>query len=228
MKRIISYTFFTIMCSAVLLAQPKITVVGGASFDFGNVFKGEKVERKLTIKNTGNQTLVIDRVQASCGCTATLLSEKEVKPGKTSTLSVGFDSKNFSGVVHKNVHIYSNDVENSSLEVKFTATVLQVLETNPAYFYFPSGKVDSAMTTKVTVKNSGDKVVDILGVSSDDPVASFTLGKKKLQPGESTEIFATYRPSRTGYVSKDVVIKTSHPKQPELAVKLITNVQRAK
>lgn len=228
MKKLSMLSLLVLLVLTSSFAKPKIKILGGASFDFGEIYKGEKVERKVTVKNIGNQMLVINKVQASCGCTAALLSDKNVKPGKTTSLSITFDSKSFSGEVHKNVLVYSNDPRDSSVEIKFTAKIIQVLEATPPYFYFMPGRLDSTMTSSVILKNLSNEPVDILSVTCAEPLARFELRKNKLAPGEATQLFLSYTPSKIGSVYKDVVIKTSHPKQPELTMKLVCNVRKPK
>lgn len=228
MKKVLSLVTISLLSCASLLTQPKIQIVGGETFDFGETYKGDKVERKVTIKNIGTQTLVIDRVHASCGCTATLLAEKTVPPGKTTSLSIGFDSKNFYGEVHKSVTVFSNDPNNASTEIKFKAFIKEALAATPPYIYFTPGKVDSAMTASATLKNMTDEKINILSVTSDLPEIKFNLKKNTLAPGEIIQLSVTFTPSKVGYVNKDLVIKTSHPRQPELTMKLVCNVLRNK
>lgn len=214
-----------LIASAATFSQPKIEIVGGETFDFGEIYKGNKVERKVMLKNIGTQALVIDRVQASCGCTATILEEKTIEPGKTASLSVGFDSKSFNGQVHKNVTVFSNDPAAPLKEVRFTAFVKEALTVSPPYIMFSFGKVDSTMTTGVTLKNLSDEKITILNLSTDLPGVKFDLKKKSLAPGEETQLAVTFTPTSLGYVNHDVVIKTSHPKQPEITTKLVCSVR---
>ncbi|HDZ26388.1 MAG TPA: DUF1573 domain-containing protein, partial [Candidatus Aminicenantes bacterium] len=51
------------------------------SKDFGKVKQGEVLTHVFVFKNEGDETLVIKRVKTSCGCTAALLSKKEIAPG---------------------------------------------------------------------------------------------------------------------------------------------------
>jgi len=206
--------------------HPKITIVEGATFDFGDIYQGVKAERKLTIKNEGVDTLIIDRVQAGCGCTATLLADKTVPPGKTTSLSVSFDSKSFSGTVHKDARIYSNDSTQSPLVIKFSANIIQVLTPNPSYIYFTNGKVDSQMTTEVKLKNVSKERVKILSIECDLERSEFKVKDKDLKPEAETVLTAVLTPTKLGYLSKDLVIKTSHPKQPQLSIKVFCNVTR--
>lgn len=229
MKRIAGLVaLLSIIALTAAVAQPKITVVDGTDIDFGDVYQGQKIDRKVTIKNTGDKQLVIDNVQAGCGCTATLLAERNLDPGKTTSLQITFDSKNFWGPTHKDVRVFSNDSAQTPLMIKFSANVLQVLTPNPTYFYFLNGKIDSTMTSTIKLKNASKERIKILEVKSDIEQSAFKLKDKDLKPGEETELTATFTPAKLGYVSRDVTIKTTHPKQPELTIKLFCNVTREK
>jgi len=228
MKKIFAIGLSVFVPLSLSFAQPKLKVVEGASFDLGEVFQGEKVERKLTIKNVGSEPLVIERIQPSCGCTATLLADKNVNPGKTTSLSITFDSKNFSGPVHKTVSIFSNDPDSATKEIVFTANVARALESTPPYFYFRPSTMDTTLSSYVVLKNVSDKPIEIRAVLCDEPGAKFDLRQKKLSQGESTQLSLTFTPSRTGYIYRDIVINTSHPKQPQFVIKLVCNVQGAK
>jgi hypothetical protein len=224
---------FVVCCAFLLIsnlafAQPKLRIVEGSKFDLGEVFQGEKIEHKLTLKNVGDKPLVIEKVQASCGCTATLLADKTVKPRKTTSLSITFDSKTFSGTVHKSVSVFSNDPDTASREITFTANVIRVLESNPPYIYFPPSKLDTTLKNTVVLKNVSGKPIEILGVTCDEPGVEIELRKKELDSGEATLLSITFTPSRLGYIYKDVIVKTSHPKQPQFTMKLVCNVQAKK
>src|SRR4030067_3357442 len=78
-------------------------------FDFGKVTEGKVVDHIFTFKNTGSATLTINEVKTSCGCTAALLSKKELAPGEEGTIKVELNTANRSGKMSKNVTIISND-----------------------------------------------------------------------------------------------------------------------
>lgn len=227
MKKATYLSTLILICSAGALAQAKIEIVGGESIDFGTLYKGEKAERKVTVKNVGTQPLVIERVQPSCGCTATILEEKNIPPGKTTSMSVGFDSKNFVGEVHKSVYVYSNDPNFPNREIRLKVFVREALTASPPYINFMPGRVDSTMTSSTTLKNMSEETIKILSVTSNAPDAVLNLKKKVLAPGESVPLVVTFTPSKLGYVYHDIVIKTSHEKQTELTLKLVCNVARA-
>ncbi len=228
MKKVFVLWFSVLVPLSISFAQPKLQVVEGSTLDLGEMFQGEKVERNLTIKNVGNKPLVIDRVQASCGCTATLLADKNVEPGKTTSLLVSFDSKNFSGIIHKSVSIFSNEPDSATREIRFTANVTRLLESSPPIFSLSTTRTDTTLTSSVLLKNLSNKSIEILGITCDEPGTKFNLKKKELNPGEAVQLTLTFTPSRIGYVYKQVVVKTSHPKQAQFTMYLVCNVQASR
>lgn len=110
---------------------PKIQV-DNPSHDFGTIVEGDVVKHTFVIKNTGNAPLKIDKVRASCGCTAAVTKEKEVPPGGTTELEVQFDSKNRFGKDSKTVQVHSNDPENPVLPLTFTSNIEKYLAFEPA------------------------------------------------------------------------------------------------
>ena len=76
------FPFIIILTCAALtsgLAQPKIQVVGGTKIDLGSIYRGAVVERKVMLKNIGSDTLVVSRVDPSCGCTGTVVSNDHIE-----------------------------------------------------------------------------------------------------------------------------------------------------
>lgn len=94
--------------------------------DLGLIKVDQPQAHIFTLKNEGGETLIIERVQASCGCTATVLSDKKLSPGKTTKLEVSFNPKGYQGEVSHSVYIYSNDPKNPRMRVVIKATVEEI------------------------------------------------------------------------------------------------------
>lgn len=208
------------MFCLTVFAQPKIEAIPGTKLNFGEVYGGSKVEQMLTIRNAGTDTLRIGDVSASCGCTATLLSKKNLAPAETSQLSISFNSANFSGTVSKYIYIPSNDPANPRLTVSFTATVQKALGLNPNYLWFTGPKIDSTYVKTITISNSSREAITILSVNSQFEDITVNLLKNQLMPGEETQLQAVYHPKKPGRFDGNIQIKTDHPKQPNLDVRV--------
>ncbi len=78
------------------------------SFDFGELFQGEKVEYIFHYKNIGNAPLIFQKVLTTCGCTAPEWSKNPLPPGVEGQLKVAFDSSTKIGRQNKVITIRSN------------------------------------------------------------------------------------------------------------------------
>ena len=102
---------------------PRIAV-DPPSFDFGRTLPEKAVTREFSIRNFGDEDLVIENVSTSCGCTvADTLAKKVVKPGGAQPLRVTLTTPALAGPLTKTVVVRSNDKARPLLEIKLKATV---------------------------------------------------------------------------------------------------------
>lgn len=77
--------------------------------DFGKVEESAgTVTTEFTFKNTGKAPLIIQRVQASCGCTTPEYTNEPILPGKTGIIKVTYSTVGRPGVFNKDVTIFTN------------------------------------------------------------------------------------------------------------------------
>ena len=125
---LISLFIFALMLNSHSYSQailePKI-VVKPTTYDFGNVKQDSVVATFFVVSNEGNALLKINKVGASCGCTAVISKKDELKPGESTELKVSFDSKDKMGKQNKTIYIESNDPKNPTLNVFLTGTIVE-------------------------------------------------------------------------------------------------------
>ena len=92
-------------------------------YDFGTVAQGTPVKHVFKFKNVGSDTLRIEQVKTSCGCTAAWESSKIIPPDKEGQIEVTFNTASQLGKASKTVYVVSNDVEMKQRSVKVTGTV---------------------------------------------------------------------------------------------------------
>jgi len=85
--------------------------------NFGTTKEGTVLGWDLGIKSTGDTTLVIDDVQISCGCTAALLSNDELKPGEEGHIKIELDTSRMKGKKSRTIAIVSNDPFNPRMVI---------------------------------------------------------------------------------------------------------------
>ncbi len=98
--------------------------------DYGTIKQGADGNRQFTVKNTGDQPLIISQCQGSCGCTVPKCDTAPIAPGQTSVVNVHYDT-NRVGPFTKTVTVTSNATNTPSKVVSIHGTV-EAGETAPA------------------------------------------------------------------------------------------------
>ncbi|HNW89802.1 MAG TPA: DUF1573 domain-containing protein [Bacteroidales bacterium] len=95
------------------------------TFDFGTAKQGDKVECAFVFRNEGENDLIIRKVKASCGCTATNPEKTTLKKGEESKINATFNTAGKSGKQYKSITIITNDPVNSTTILNIQGTVEQ-------------------------------------------------------------------------------------------------------
>lgn len=77
----------------------------------------------FNITNNGDKELILRKVKASCGCTATKPQKTALKPGESTTLDVTFTAGNYNRQVKKSITIITNDPVNPETTLWIEADV---------------------------------------------------------------------------------------------------------
>ncbi len=204
---------------ATASAQPALEVVGGTSLALDTLYRGQVVERMLTLKNAGNETLLIGEVAASCGCTGTVASTDRLTPGATGSLKVTFNAKSFSGPVKKTITVRSNDPAHPTTTIELTAIVIQEIIVEPQSFWFKDAEVGRTSSVSISVRNAGKTPVKLLNVRTTLEGLTVNLPAEPVLPGGQVTVTANLKAGKEAAVISDAVyITTSSPRQPEVYI----------
>lgn len=113
---------FSHLSQEELAKSPKIEFQN-IEFDFGTMKQGEKSTHNFEFVNTGKSDLVIRKIKASCGCTATNPEKMVIKPGEKSHITVTFNSAGKRGRQNKTITVITNDPQQSSVVLKVVGNV---------------------------------------------------------------------------------------------------------
>ncbi len=103
------------------LTAPKLTFTQ-TSYNFGVIRSGDKVSHTFEFENTGEEPLVLTKVETTCGCTATQWTREPLQAGQKGQITVTFDSTGKTGSQLKVVTVYSNAL--TPIErIKFSAQI---------------------------------------------------------------------------------------------------------
>jgi hypothetical protein len=192
-------------------------------WDFGVVKPNEKPTHLFTIKNEGDEDLLIEKVRASCGCVKTSISTKRIKSGKSAELTVIFDTTGYDGKVKKDIFITSNDFQEPekrmsvSVEVEHQPNpILNLSQTEWNLSLLSQGDQTSL---SLTIENTGDQdlVIDKLEIYKHMSY-NVTLPLTILPQGKQ-EIILTYDATghELGEVREAIRIFSNDPKKEALS-----------
>lgn len=94
------------------------------TFDFGKIEEGQVVEHVFAFTNSGNDTLRIGKIDASCGCTAALASDQLIAPGGRGEIKASFNSAGRMGKTKKSIYVRSNDPGAPMVTLSFTVDIM--------------------------------------------------------------------------------------------------------
>ncbi len=128
MKKTLLFLIYVLFAVLTLSAQsnvPQIPSTGAApkedilqlkenSYSFGKIPQGRPVIHIFEIVNTGNKPLMLENVQASCGCTTPEWSREAIQPGATAPIKVGYNAYS-EGHFNKTVTIFYNNGQTKAL-----------------------------------------------------------------------------------------------------------------
>ena len=93
---------------------PKIKFVE-ETHDFGNIKEGTQATYEFKFTNTGNAPLILESVQASCGCTTPEWSKDPIAPWHTGKVIATFNSSGRPGTFTKTITVkYNGAVETNT------------------------------------------------------------------------------------------------------------------
>lgn len=146
-KRIFAIMIFTLLCvscSRTKQLQKHATKAhiefNKGQHDFGTIIWGDPAECEFSFVNTGADTLIINEVQTTCGCTIPQWSQEPVPPKGKGAIRVSYDSRR-SGEFEKGITVFSN-ADNSAILLVIRGKVTS----NPNKFII-GGKKDSDSTS---------------------------------------------------------------------------------
>jgi hypothetical protein len=158
MRTTLYLTVIILVCLSVspAFAAPNLQV-DNPKYDFGEVLQGEKVLHVFEFVNKGDETLKIDRVRSSCGCTAALVSERNIPPGGKGELQANFDSTRFRDAVSKTISIYSNDPVRPIVQLQIKGKVLETVAVLPPQINFGNVVAQKPVVSSILLRNQGGK-----------------------------------------------------------------------
>lgn len=187
------------------------------AYNFGEIFRGDKVEHIFRFKNSGKGKLEIDKVQSSCGCTAAIISSKSISYEETGEVKVTFNSQSYSGDVTKKVTVYSNDPDTPNYKLTISGKVMEEVVVTPRQLDFsqiPYG-VDAAK--EISLRSATDLKLKIEKVLSTDPDVAVFFKENKDKNEYIVDVLVKDN-KRYGRIDGNIFIHTNSKHQEKIIV----------
>ena len=203
-----------------LVAQTKApTIVFEAqSKDFGKATEGQLLKHVFKFTNKGTATLEILSVEAACGCTSTLLSQKQIPPGGVGQIEAALKTEGNSGRIEKTVTVTTNDPRQSQIILNLAATIEPEFNISERAVYFGSVPKGKEVVREIEIRVPPEKSVKLLSAESTDAQVVVRLEPVGAS-GKTYKVVATQKADAPdGYHFGNIVVKTTSPFTPELRI----------
>lgn len=173
-------------------------------WDFGEVVEGTLPEHYFRLYNTGNEDLILSKVQASCGCTSPSWPKEAIAPGDSAEIKVVFNTRGYKNKDFiKSIVVYSNAVARGKVVTDALLIRGHVVGKNavpqyplqPSTLYWDFGYVLKGKKAKAKVRavNKGDStiVIDKLVLKKGYDI-DYSFKPTTVLPGDSVEIKITF------------------------------------
>ena len=102
--------------STAQTAKEDILLLKESAHSFGKIPQGRPVTHIFEVTNTGKEPLLLENVQASCGCTTPEWSREPIAAGATVPIKVGYNAY-ADGHFNKTVTIFYNNGQTKTLVI---------------------------------------------------------------------------------------------------------------
>lgn len=193
--------------------------------DFGRIAEQDgEVKVDFKFANKGSEPLVIENVEASCGCTSPVWSTDSIMPGEEGFIQVAYDPHNRPGPFNKTVTVTSNG--NPAIAIlTIEGMVLPTPKDIAAQYPYKVGKLcfshksihfgnitnDAPVTKIMDVYNSADQIITFLDTALAPSYIAVNYEPKAIEPGEVGQVNITFDGAAfddLGYSSNNIRLYT--------------------
>jgi len=212
-------------------------------FDFGNVDEGGDIHHEFRISNQGRGKLIVTNVGTSCGCTAAVLKKHgavagsdesaalpvTILPGEGGTIKATYHTQGRPGHATKIITVSSNDPANPNFQLQLDMTVLREVDVTPERVYLYSLHHKEAKASSVTLLGKPGVPLKVLSAEGINKLVTVDgIVPHTDETGKRSGAVVNFTVPVTapiGPLNEEILIKTDHPKKPEIKVPLIGEVE---
>ncbi len=219
LKKIIALIVLSIFPTLFLYSQPKLSI-NTTELNLGKITSGEIAKGKIILKNIGNEELVINSIQPSCGCTTVKQPKHILAPNEEDVAEIEFNSAGYYGQVTKFVNISTNDPSAQNTTIKLLIDIEEILVPESRINWLGEIALDDSVTKTITLTNTSEKPILIKNVLTSAPNVSVKWEKTTIPPQKQYSLQVTVKPVQRGFRNEYLWLETNNPTQPRYEVKI--------
>jgi len=205
--------------------EPRL-LLSEESWHYGEVTPDQIVVHLFTLKNEGEEKLIIESVYSSCSCVTVELADKEIAAGKETKLKAIFDPSGYEGEVTKQIIIKSNDPENLEKRIDLTIIVQRVpnpdIELSQQNFDLGRLTRDTHPVLQFDISNTGDANLVIEEVISEEFFSHNLPLPLTIPPGDQfqAKVYLDTSQLKEGEFRKAIHIVTNDPQNSRIFLRI--------
>jgi hypothetical protein len=210
---------------------PLAAVDGDPTYKFGMAAQQVKLEKDWTVRNEGKADLALTIGPPACSCTvanfANGTNKTTIKPGEATTIHLTFETRENNGGYHKSATLVTNDPTHPTLEFAADGIVrpsVVLYPPEPTVNFMEIANDTDDHHTKVALYSPDQPDMKITQIKSSRPDQVVVTQEplpaedcKQLKVDKGIRINVQVKGTMSlGIFREEVVLKTDHPKQPEV------------
>jgi hypothetical protein len=207
-KHIMRTPFFILLLSVFAISAHGQLVFDQPEQAFKVKPEQESIVAKYRFTNSGKDSLKIENVQTSCGCTTAALKKTDYAPGESGEIEAKFTFGGRVGRQEKAILVSTSQAKEKPIVLRLVVDIQDQISIQPESVFWRVGEQPDTKKIEVTVADNAP--VKILSVISDNPSIKAELSEVK--PGKEYEIQITPTDvSKQGGAT--LLIHTNYPQQ---------------
>jgi len=173
---------------------------------FNSKPEDKEVIAKYKFINTGAETVKIQNVRTSCGCTTAALNKTDYAPGESGEIEAKFTFSGRTGRQEKSIIVTTTARPEQPTMLRLHVYIQETVKIEPQFVLWQLGEEPAPKVIHIAVAQ--DAAAKIVSVTSDNPALKVKL--TELKPGKVYEVQIT-PDSATKPAAATLMIRTDYP-----------------
>ncbi len=202
------------------VGTPRVEVVGGTSYAFGNMRLGESMSHEFPFRNTGDGPLVLTMGTSTCKCTIGDLEKSILEPGEQTMIKLTWTPKTAASDFSQSATIITSDPIKGEVQLSIVGKVGQSIVFSPPTLALGDFSSTETSTHKLRVFSHLEGVnVESLSWSDTESSKFVSFSKTEIDPAierdnakafKGYEVTVTIQPGmRMGPLSSRILATTN-------------------